>query len=570
MKGWPSKVKLQNRLPWICFGAIAGLHLLFLLQFFAPAISTPDANGYWAQGSLLFTRWRSWFKPECTFQYVGAHWLKTESGRYYSRYPPGLPVLVGLVYRLFGYKASVLVNPSLASLSLVGLYLLLRRMVGRWWGLAGVAALAVNPVFNRQALWCFSHMAVTCFSIWGLVLLLRWVENGRLHEAFVTGLLFGCIPTIRYPEVLLGIGAGVFMLLHRRGRGWLHPLTAALGGALPLIPLLIRNQMAFGAFYRTGYSLSGEQMAFGWSHFKGHLLPYIRELLEIGVGPFLPLGLIGMVVMFWERRGRPMALLLALLLLPLTSLYIAYYWVPSVRFLLPTFPCYIAAGLWAVKRLADEGRVPLKLSLIGLLLTLLMGWGWFQIYEFKGLKERKEILVRITDELERRTERGDVVIANRLILQHLDFVRRWRLIDREYILAVSRPFPVIRPPEGGRNDLVRAPRGRRLEEILKIYGDLDPHERMVRMKEEILKWAGRRGIYYVGDEMGIEGMQWAIGGSFELIARLPIPGEGSPGLKSPPPRAPFRMGMGFPPPMGGPMRGRGNEMVIAEWKVNER
>lgn len=163
--------------PWACLGLI--LHFLFLLRLFAPAIATPDANGYWAQGSLLFTTGHTWFKPESDVQYIGIHWLVTESGRYYSRYPPGLAVLVGLVYKLFGFKASVLVNPILALLSLAGLYLLFRRWLGPWWGIAGVLVLAINPVFNQQALWCFAHMAVTFCLVWGLFFLARWSERGR-------------------------------------------------------------------------------------------------------------------------------------------------------------------------------------------------------------------------------------------------------------------------------------------------------------------------------------------------------------------------------------------------------
>ncbi len=121
---------LVRFLPPACLVLILILHFLFLLSQFAPAIATPDANGYWAQGSLLFTSGRTSFELEADTQYVGMHWLITDSGRYFSRYPPGLAVVAGLMYGLFGAKASVLVNPVLAMLSLVGLYLLSRRFVG--------------------------------------------------------------------------------------------------------------------------------------------------------------------------------------------------------------------------------------------------------------------------------------------------------------------------------------------------------------------------------------------------------------------------------------------------------
>src|SRR5262245_48840868 len=79
------------------FLALAGLLLLlvvyaaFLLSRFQPAINEPDANGYWAQASLLVTTGHTWFKPESDAQYIGMHWLLTPNGDFVSRYPPGLP-----------------------------------------------------------------------------------------------------------------------------------------------------------------------------------------------------------------------------------------------------------------------------------------------------------------------------------------------------------------------------------------------------------------------------------------------------------------------------------------------
>jgi len=569
---------IDRYLPWFLLISIIISHFSFLLSFFAPAIATPDANGYWAQGSLLFEKGRTWFKPESPLQYIGIHWLPTESGRYYSRYPPGLPLFIGLVYKLFGYKASLLINPILAELSLIGLYLFLKRVSGKWWGLVGIAVLASNPLFNQQALWCFAHMAVTCFLIWGLVLLVRWAENGRLWEAFLSGMLFGCIPTIRYPEALFGLGAAVFMLLHRRDREriWTHYLMASVGAAPPLLPLLIRNQMAFGAFYRTGYSLSREQMAFGWVFLRNHFIPYIRGLFVEGMGPFLTMGMIGMAMMLWDERRRRLGILLTLLVVPSTLLYMAYYWMPSMRFLLPTLICHISAGLWAIERLTEGHPSSLRSSLIGLLLLLQLIWGSGGVNELRGLKRQKEMLALLTDELERGTERGDVIIADEPILQHLDFVRGWKLIDRRYLSAISYPLPFRRGPIG-RNSYVSAPRRRRMEEIARRYAELDPQRRRVRIKNDILRWAGNRKVYYVGGERGIGDVEREIGGSFEVIARIPLPmlepGEMPKGMGFPARfRPPFAAWQGPPPPrMDGPpgwerFVSHTAELVIAEWR----
>jgi hypothetical protein len=132
----------------------------FLSHYYAPAISHPDANGYWAQGTLIAETGRATFRPESPLQYIGMHWLLTDSGLYVCRYPPGLPLAVALVSRLFGPEASVLLNPILALATLLGVFFLTRSLVGPGWGVLAALTLALNPVFNVHALNSISHMAV--------------------------------------------------------------------------------------------------------------------------------------------------------------------------------------------------------------------------------------------------------------------------------------------------------------------------------------------------------------------------------------------------------------------------
>ncbi|HEX2988443.1 MAG TPA: hypothetical protein VHS06_09760, partial [Chloroflexota bacterium] len=99
--------------PRLALLVILIAYATFLWTRFAPAIATPDANGYWAQASLMAQTGKTWFVQEADTQYVGMHWLITPSGKYISRYPPGLPAIVAVVYKLAGYKASLLVNPVL-------------------------------------------------------------------------------------------------------------------------------------------------------------------------------------------------------------------------------------------------------------------------------------------------------------------------------------------------------------------------------------------------------------------------------------------------------------------------
>src|SRR5262245_62123839 len=175
-----------GRIPWGTIGLAAILLVYALLLFtqYAPAISEPDDNGYFAQGTLLAQSGRTWFTPQSDAQYIGMHWLITPKGHYISRYPPGLAVLIGAVYMVGGWKASLLVNPSLSVLALGGIYLLCRRLVAVGWALCAVILLAANPTFVHHALSGDSHMGVTCCVAWGLYLLVRWAQEGRIWQVF--------------------------------------------------------------------------------------------------------------------------------------------------------------------------------------------------------------------------------------------------------------------------------------------------------------------------------------------------------------------------------------------------
>src|SRR5690242_10750756 len=85
--------------PWgvLLLIVILAAYCLLLSTRYASAISEPDDNGYFAQGTLLAQTGRTWFVPQSDAQYIGMHWLITPKGHYISRYPPGLAVIIGAV-----------------------------------------------------------------------------------------------------------------------------------------------------------------------------------------------------------------------------------------------------------------------------------------------------------------------------------------------------------------------------------------------------------------------------------------------------------------------------------------
>ena len=110
---------------WACPGWLAGvlawvtlfIYGVLLLARFEPALASADGNGYWKQGRLLAEDGRTWFELETPVQYVGFHWLQGADGRWFSRYPPGLPLAIAVFFKAFGYRGGLLLTPLLALLT---------------------------------------------------------------------------------------------------------------------------------------------------------------------------------------------------------------------------------------------------------------------------------------------------------------------------------------------------------------------------------------------------------------------------------------------------------------------
>ena len=337
---------------------------------------------------------------------------------------------------------------------------------------------------------------------------------------------------------------------------------------MPLVPLLIRNHLAFGAFWRTAYALTNEQTGFGLKYFSHHVVQYVRQMNGDGIGLFLALGVMGMTVMCGVRRWRALGVLLVLLTVPTTLLYMSYYWasravpIVTMRFLLPTFVCYIMAGLWILSQGMAPASARVRRIGLAVILTLQGVWGGSaSLNEANVLHHRNRVLARITDALEKSTRHGDVIMAHPQILQHLDFVRHWRLAESP-IAAERLAFDTV----PGKEQDANAPRmvqeeNRRIRE--ERYKGLNPAQRERKMAEEIRRWAGPHKVYYVGTEQGIKGMKGPCfeSSSFKIVSRVTLPE---------PPHISGREGFagsgaGGPLSLGFPAEEK--EVVIAEWTL---
>ena len=528
---------------WTALAILIGAHFLYLAMFFAPAISTPDANGYLAQARLIAREGRTDILVESSAQYVGDHWMPVREGHYYGQYPPGLPAMIALVFAPLGPYPSLWVIPVMGTLSLLGLYLVVRAWVDPAWAFLAALLMAVNPFANQHALGADSHTAVFFFLIWAIYGLIRWERSRSPGWAALVGICLGVIPTIRYAETLFLIPFGVYVLFSppRDAKWWRGVFAGAAAASVPLIALAVRNQGAFGAFWRTGYSVSGEQTGFGLGYFVRHAIPYLLMLLFLGVALIFPVGVKGMIALCKRPETRRQGRLLVGLTLPITLLYMAYYWHAdshSMRFLLPTFALYTIAAVWFLKLLSEtEPERSRKWTRALVIVTLL--WGLpYSTFALNHLKNDNIALAQVTRSVETFVEPGNILIAQSGLQQHLDFVGKWRLAPEEAFDRQARPARPV------------GPRGPRDEEPRPVRQKLTPNERTLAFRHEIARWAGQeRKVYLLTTEARLQSVRERLKSTadeFRAIAQVEVRGRPAP----PPPE----FGDGPPRPGPGPRR----------------
>jgi hypothetical protein len=167
-----------------------------------------------------------------------------------------------------------------------------------------------------------------------------------------------------------------------------------------------------GRFWRTGYSLTNEETGFSMDYFKEHAIDYVHQINGNAIGVIFALGFAGMFCMIFksgQRKNRPLGIMLLLMSAGMLLLYMAYYWAPqgnpqsTLRFLLPTYALYILAGLWLLREAAGAKAI-------------------------------------VTLALEQKAQPGDVVIATGNLMQHLDFVREWKIADESLLNGAAGGF----------------------------------------------------------------------------------------------------------------------------------
>jgi hypothetical protein len=585
--GTPTRRTLRARqFPLLCALAVAVLHFIWLTAHLAPAIMSPDANGYVVQARLMADEGRTSFSPTSPVQFVGMHWLETDNGVFHSRYPAGLPLLFAGAWKVGGIRAALLVNPLLASATVLLVFFLARRMMCDRFAVLAALVVALVPVTNQHALDADAHVAAAFFLVSGVLALLRFELTRSPIVGLIAGVLLGAIPAVRYPEAIVGLAIGAWLVWRIRPlwRAW----PAVVGAAIPLGALFAHNTVAYGAFWRTGYALTNEQTGFGLSYFASHILPYLQGLSGQGLALMFAFGAAGIAALVVDPRRRSEGILFAGIAVPVVLLYMAYYFGGggiggaggNLRFLIPTFPFFAAGAVWLLSRLADQLGAPGRAAVaVVAALQVIIGVGASQqTLAAAGASVGAAARARIVAEKEIPT--GSVVIVERPLAESLDATGQWKLVEENLIAGGGGPGPggfgapgpggpagrggmpgrgpVMRPPgvetPGGPEVAGDAPspmqRGKNRAQ-LERYANLRPDERRARAWSDLREWAEGKPVYWFARSVDAVEAVLPAGAEFRTVAEVEAPAMMGPGGGRGP-------GGGGPMGPGGPMMpGRG-------------
>jgi len=444
---------ISNRFAVLIILGLCVFHLLFLLRFFAPAISTPDAQGYFTQGRIIATHGQTFLIPENNLQYIGPHWHTPDGEKYFTTFPPGFPILIAIVYKLFGANSTFLINLILASLSLLVFFFLCKNWLSNIWALIATFFLAINPFYNEHALFGDSHTSLIFFFLIALLFLIKAIKTNNFVYAIISGIAIGIVPTIRYAEFVLLIvfGAYILWLFYTKKISLRTGISFVIGILIPLIPLAVRHHIAFGKPWITGYSLVNTQALFGFNYLIEHFIPFLVMLATAGMGVLLLFSIGGFIKLLKNPDTKSIGVYLLSSISLLTFTYMAYSWSPdpeTMRFLLPTFPVYTLAAVYFISHLKRK----YKIAFLSIALFTSLPWGVFgSLRAVKPLYVRNSVLSDITKAVERNIESGSIIITYEGICQNLDLYGKWKLIDIS-ILSKADTLTARRPMKPMRNE----------------------------------------------------------------------------------------------------------------------
>ncbi|MDD2707617.1 MAG: hypothetical protein PHV34_06365 [Verrucomicrobiae bacterium] len=444
--------------------ALTGLFAVYLSFFYVPAYQGVDENGYIITAKLMAQH--RGIAGKCSadaYEFVSGNMVEGRDGVYFAKYPIGYPMLCVGAIRLGGPDAIYLINPLLATLSLVGMFLLGRSVIGIWAGVLAAILLAANPLNAYFGLSALSHSGSTCFGVWGMFFAWRWLQKGGLANAALAGCLSAYALTIRYSDALLVFPMGMAVLwrgveiwrttaLERRAAALLEAGVEigvmGLTALLAVLPLYIHHWVAYGSPWVNGYTLCQESTGFSWEWFEKNWRLMLGKMDSTGLFLIFPVGLLGLIYLFFHDLKK--AVFLALWIMPTLLLYTAYYWAPVgegwgyVRFFTGIFPPLVICAL--AMPFSSERKGAAWNVAVGLFVLLVAGANLKDsVLQLERMRDRLLMARHVGDLVKKNAPPDGVVFADDYILNFIEYVGDYRLYPRDLfdIGAIKRRITVL-------------------------------------------------------------------------------------------------------------------------------
>jgi 4-amino-4-deoxy-L-arabinose transferase-like glycosyltransferase len=436
-------------LAWLGAGLVVGFFCLMMAGYYVPAYNGTDENGYLCSARRIALTGDSAKYTAHPLEHVSGNVVQVGDSTFYAKYPLGYPWLCAAAIKLGGDDAAFLVNPILAALAVLGMFLLARAMINPFAGVLAALLLATNPLHAQFGLSALSHSGAICFAVWSMFYLWRWVQNGGRVNAFVAGGLASYTYAVRYTEALLFLPL-VAMVIWRyctlpEGaspterqsfvRRWRREvLLMAAGAFLLVLPLLIHQWIAFGRPWRTGYDLCGESTGFGWKWFQDNWWLMLNRMNSPGLLLIFPLGVIGLAYLLTHDPKR--GVLLGLWAIPAVLLYTAYYWAPQgdgvgyARFFVSVFPPFIVSALALL--VAVSRPRPVWTVALGVFIAIVASFNLHDAFPELENQQGRLLQVEETNAIVRRqVPEGSIVVAGYGSLDDIEFLGNYEMYAAE-------------------------------------------------------------------------------------------------------------------------------------------
>lgn len=510
----------------IAIAAVMALCVLLVGGYYVPAFAGADQNGYLLLARRFAETGDAGQYTSDPFEFVASNSIQVHPGVYFGQYPIGYPLLCVVAYWIGGPSAVFLVNPILATLTVLGLFLLARTILGDFAGITASILLATNPVFGSQAITANSHAAAICFATWSMFFLWQWSRHGGWGHAVLAGGLSAYAVSIRYTEGLLALPVlamiGCRLLRSEpaaRSRVVREAVAMAAAALVGIAPLLAHQWIAFGSPFVSGYAFCGASSGFGWEWFKENWWTMLSRMESSGLVLVFPVGLVGLAALV--PRNPRAALVLGAWLVPGLLTYTAYFLGPKgegmgyVRFFVSVFPPLIIGALALLQDAVVSPRA--RTAMIGLFTLLASTTGLHHaVAQMEQCTQTFTASKAAVDAVQQTLPQDAAIFASGEILDTIEFYGDYRLYAHEIFergaLTGSLNVLAAEGPQQFQRE--------KAQQIVDLLGDKSDVELLELQRRLLAELNGDgRTIALITDSYGFRRWRGRVGDEYEFVPR---------------------------------------------------